>query len=277
MRWRLLSFRAFWALWVPVLPIATAVAASSACSPTAAVTPKKDAGEVDPFDDFVEEDPTPIEPTYTDDEAGTVAQDRPKPEGGTGADGGIKDSSSGGADAGPCGTLMPGDLLIVELMVSSRSGAGDEAEWIEVRNMRNCTISLTNITVESPRGAVNDTVSINSGDKILPGETFVVASSSDPTKNNNLPGKVFGWNTTDVLKNDGDIVRVLKGTTVIDSVTFPRFTNLTPGRSLAFPSDCDPVHHPTWDRWSLSFSTWNSAPAGMKGSPNAPNDDVACF
>lgn len=256
-----------------MLPL-TAAALVAACS-TPATTTKKDAGDNDFFDDFVEEDPTPIEPTYTDDEAGTIAQDRPRPEGGT--DGGSKDSAPAPVDAGPCTTLAAGDLLIVELMVSSRPGAGDEAEWIEVRNMRNCVISLTNITIESPRGAVSDTVSINSGDKIQPGGTFVVASSSDPAKNNSLPGKVFGWNTTDVLKNDGDIVRILKGTTVLDSITFPRFTNLTPGRSLSFPADCDPMHHPTWDRWSLSFNTWAGAPATSKGTPNAPNDDVACF
>ena len=110
--------------------------------------------------------------------------------------------------------------------------------------------------------------------ELAPLGTFIVADSADPAKNHNLPGKVFSWDATDVLKNDGDTVALKVGSTVIDTLTYPAFSNLEPGRTLSFPDDCAVAVRNDWLRWSLSFDAWKP---GFKGTPNATNDDVACY
>jgi hypothetical protein len=61
---------------------------------------------------------------------------------------------------------------------------------------------------------------------------------------------------------------------VIDTITYPAFSNLEPGRTLAFPADCPAAVRTDFARWSLTFDVF--AP-GFKGTPNAANDDVACY
>jgi hypothetical protein len=108
---------------------------------------------------------------------------------------------------------------------------------------------------------------------LLPGETVVVADSAVASVNHNLPGKVFSFATNDVLKNDGDTVRIMMGTTEIDTFTYPKVT-LMPGSSISLPSDCMRSDRATIQRWSYTATEWT---AGFKGTPNAGNDDVTCF
>ena len=61
---------------------------------------------------------------------------------------------------------------------------------------------------------------------------------------------------------------------VVDTLTYPAFSNLEPGRSLAFPADCPATVRGDWARWSLTFDVCT---AGFKGTPNAANGDVACY
>ena len=89
-----------------------------------------------------------------------------------------------------------------------------------------------------------------------------------------MPGKVFAFDGLDVLKNDGDTVSLKVGAAVIDTITYPAFSNVEPGRTLAFPSDCPMNVRSDWTRWSLTFDAWKP---GFKGTPNATNDDVACY
>src|SRR5262249_34371457 len=103
---------------------------------------------------------------------------------------------------------------------------------------------------------------------------FLVANTTDGAKNNGLPGTVIAWNDTDVLKNSGDTLSVKLGDTVIDSVTYPDLSNLSPGRSFAFPADCALTDRSDWRRWSLTFTAYAT---GFQGTPNAPNADVSCF
>jgi hypothetical protein len=244
------------------------VGAALACSAPAAT--KKPSNE-DP--EFIDDtpDPLPISPDKTDPDSGANIDTRPS-------------KRDGGADAGPvadaappilCPTINAGDLQIVELMIASRAGSGDDGEWVEIKNTRDCTVSLKGITIESPRGlAAADQVVIATDDRILPGRTFVVADSADATKNHGITGKVYAFGVGDVLKNDGDTVRILAGTTVLDTVTYPRVANLGTATSLTFPSDCKAADRTNFARWSLSFDSWA---AGYKGTPNLVNDDVTCF
>jgi len=249
-----------------------------ACASAAPATGKKKSSPIDPGDDYFNEDVTRADdgltPTRDPDSGAFGAAERPSPK-----DGGPPVDA--GTDAGPIaknycdGPLKAGDLQIDELLVASRASSGDGAEWVEVRSTRPCWLKLKGLTVESPRGAAPANVATITEDfELGPKDAFLVAGSADPLKNNVLPGKVFPWNDVDILKNDGDTVTIKLGATVIDTLVYPAFSNLTVGRTLSFPSDCPANVRSDWARWSLSFSTWIP---GFRGTPNRANDDVACF
>ncbi|MBX3231634.1 MAG: hypothetical protein KIT84_23595 [Labilithrix sp.] len=186
-----------------------------------------------------------------------------------------KTASSSGSGIAPkklcAGELKAGDLAVVEIMISSKSGSGDSGEWVEVKSTRDCWLKVGGVVVESPRGTTStDSAVVDEGFELAPGGTFVVANSLDATKNHNLPGKVFSWDATDVLKNDGDTIIVRAGAVEIDKVTYPSLP-LTPGAALAFPEECG--DHKDFTRW---VETTDSYDATFRGTPNAVNDDVVC-
>lgn len=264
--------------WRKVVMLLTGAAVLMACAAESAGSKPKKKSPVDPGDEFWEDEAPleqdPITPTINEDSGAFGASERPKS---------TKDASVDATvpDSGPppkvfCqGPLAAGDLAVVEIMINSRAGGNDEGEWVEIQNRRDCWLTLSNVTVDSPRGAAPTNVAaVPAGLELGPGATFVVAGSADPAKNHDIPGTVVAWAAIDVLKNDGDTINVKAGTTTLDSVTYPAFSNLGAGRTLAFPSDCTAPDRADWKRWSLTFDEFAT---GFKGTPNAPNDDVACF
>jgi hypothetical protein len=239
--------------------------------------PKKAPPAFDPGDDsnfygadMLPEDPLP---QTINADSGAFAPERPSPNKPARRDAGIVDP-----DAGPevdCDSpIAAGDLAIVEIMIASKSGSNDAAEWVEVRSTRDCWLPVKGVSVESPRGtSASNVATISESFSLPPHGTFVVAGSADPAVNGNLPGKLFAWAATDVLKNDGDTIIVKKGSLTIDTITYPSLS-FTSGRSIAFPDDCPGANRSDWNRWSQSFDEY--AP-GLKGTPNAPNLDVLCF
>jgi hypothetical protein len=257
-----------------VIALVTGAAFLFACA-VEAPAKKKKKSPIDPGEEFWDDtvyEEQPLEPASVDHDSGAIMGAPVRPA----ADGGASD---GGGTVGPkvyCqGPLVAGDLAVVEILVASRAGSGDEGEWVELANMRQCWLKLQGVTIESPRGALPANVAtVTEQIELAPGAKLVVAGSADPAKNGGLPGTVVAWNAADVLKNDGDTIRVKSGATVLDEVTYPAFSNLETGRTLAFPGDCQMTHHKDWERWSLTFHEWKT---GKKGTPNADNDDVACF
>lgn len=272
-----------WASGSVVATLLFTVGAASAPLAGCATESKKAkrATPVDPgaeyYDDDPPEDEDPLDPISNDDPGAFGAASRPKsPD--AAADAGSPDS--GAATKAFCsGPLKAFDLQISELMIASRAGAGDGGEWVELKNIRACWLKLRGVTIESPRGSSGvDRATVEEDLELGPGESLVVAGSADPAKNHALPGPLVAFGTTDVLKNSGDTIVVKSGDVVIDTLTYPAFSNLEAGRSIAFPADCNVSVRADWTRWSLSFGTWTGgASGGMKGTPNATNDDVACY
>jgi hypothetical protein len=181
------------------------------------------------------------------------------------------DAGEGGLCAHP---LAPESLTIVELLIESTPGTGDHGEWVEVVSTLGCAVDLKGLRGECPTGAKVNTFSID-GDLWIPaGGTFVIADSTDPAVNHELPGVVVPWSGDpgDVLRNEGATVTLLMGNTIIDSVTYPNL-KLTPGDSTEFPSDCAPSLRPTWGMWRNATASWFPE---LTGTPNAPNSDVHC-
>ena len=196
----------------------------------------------------------------------------------------IDDAGPPPDDGGPtlCPPMAAGDLAIVEFMISSQTGSGDRGEWVEIQSTRtNCSLNLNGLHVESPRGTETpDSVDITDDVLLPPNGTFIVADTVIAELNHNLPGLVYSWVGTDVLKNDGDTITVSMGGTTIDTLTYGSWT-LKTGRSVSFPVDCTWSVRSDWTRWSWSFNVWDPATVdggvSMQGTPNADNIDVACY
>lgn len=270
--------------WRSLLLAFTGASFLLACTFGETPTKKKKKSPFDPGDEFWDDEipsvEQPLDPDNVNENSGAFGASERPASGGT--DAGRPDPGPiTKPDAGPlpktyCGSaLAAGDLAIVEIMITSKSGSGDPGEWVELQNTRDCWLKLQGVAVESPRGAAAPNVATITDDfELEPHGTFVVAGSSDPAKNHGIPGKVIAWEATDVLKNDGDTLTVKIGNITIDTITYPAFNNLTPGRALSFPADCAWSDRSKWERWSLTFSEF--AP-GFKGTPNGGNADVACF
>jgi hypothetical protein len=181
-------------------------------------------------------------------------------------------------DAGPDGACeappATGDLAIDELMIASVAGTGDYGEWLEVRSTRDCALDVRGLHGECPRGAKVATFDVTQDLWVPAGGTFVVADSTDPAINHDVPGPIVAWSgrVGDVLRNQGTTVTLTMSGTLIDSVTYPALS-LTVGASLSFPTDCDPETRTDWTQWQWSTASWFPA---FFGTPNAPNDDIHC-
>jgi hypothetical protein len=236
---------------------------------------RPDSGDL--FDDdqaFEDEDETPsTQVTPGKGDAGTVDVPTRVNDGGA-KDGRVADVSD---DGGLCsGAIQPGDLRIVELMLASKAGQGDNGEWIEIQSSRACRLDVKGVTIESPRGTTAvDTVTIDHDIVLPPYGFFIVADSGDALKNGGLTGEVVAWGASDVLKNDGDTISITFGGVTIDTITYPSLQG-EPGVSFAFPWDCAWSDRSNWQRWSQSVSTFGTTGL-LKGTPNRDNADVACY
>ena len=139
---------------------------------------------------------------------------------------------------------------------------------------RDCALDLRGLAGQCPDGAKVISFTVDDDVWIPPRGTFLVADSSDPGLNHDLPGTVIAWSgkAGDVLRNEGATVTLLFGSAIVDSVTYPSL-KLTPGVSIAFPSDCPPAVRNVWTNWQDSTGSWFPA---FRGTPNARNSDVHC-
>ena len=264
---------------------AFACSALFACSQAASDT--KHHGDDNVGDDFGETDdptlPDARTPDHTNDDSGAFSPGGRPSGGGTPDAGRAIDNPPPPADdaGGPvtfpaCVGVQPGDVKVVEIMIASKSGSGDKGEWVEIQSTRtDCVLDLSGLVISSPRGTTGtDAVTINDGLTLQPNAMFLVADSADTTTNNGLTLPLYAWSNSDVLKNDGDEIDIKLGTIVIDTLTYPNFSNLEVGASVSFPSDCAWSDRPDWARWSYSFNTYSGT---LAGTPNGSNDDVTCF
>ena len=178
-------------------------------------------------------------------------------------------------DAGACAPpLAQGDLVIDELMIASVTGTGDHGEWLEVRSTRACALDIVSLHGECPTGAKVVTFDVMDDVWIPPFGTFLVADSSNPALEHDLPGALVVWNGQpgDVLRNKGTTLTLSLNGVFVDTLTYPAL-KLTIGASWAFPSDCAATSRMDFAYWQVSTSSWFP---GFAGTPNAPNDDVHC-
>jgi hypothetical protein len=243
-----------------------------ACSPA----PGARSSRVTDEPSYVDDDLVPSEPGYIQEDSGANLPEEAYDGSTRRSDGGLP-----GAFSERCtGRLGPGDLEIVELMIAAKAGSDDSGEWVEVRNPRGCTVALQGIVIESPRGSAApgspvavDRVEIKADLELRPGASLLVGNRADAARDAKLSGNVVFFGVNDVLKNEGDTVRVLLGESLLDAITYPR-TSIPIGTSLSFPSNCDPTKRLDYTLWKPSVRSYAN---GMRGTPGLPNNDVRCL
>jgi hypothetical protein len=159
-------------------------------------------------------------------------------------------------------------------MTESVAGSGDDGEWLEVTSTLGCTVNLNGLHGECPHGSKVSTFDVT-GDLWLPAHgSFVVADSTDPAINHDLPGLVLAWagHTGDILRNQGSTLTLTLAGVLVDTVTYPSLPAVV-GASLAFPAGCEAGLRADFTHWKRSTASWFP---GFFGTPNAPNADVEC-
>lgn len=256
------------------------VAGLSACA--AADTVDDDSFDFDevPVDPY-REPPPAFSPSSEQDAGAFSVPERPRaPDAGSESPpdaGSVVEADASIPPPAACGAFGVGSLLLVELMIKHVDGAGDRAEWVELKNPADCVLTVpAGLRIVSPRGSALDVASVERAFELPPFGQFVAGGAAAPS-HASLPTP--RWTSSDVLKNSGDEVRIELGdsaaATVIDSLTYPQFSNLTAARSIAFPSDCAAQARASFQNWSGSFADYPPGP--LVGTPFAPNDDVTCL
>lgn len=220
-----------------------------------------------------------FEPNTEQDAGAFSLPERPRTDAGSSVpvpDAGVGPNVPDAAPPPLCGALGAGSLLVVELMIKSIDGAGDLAEWVELRNPNDCTLEVpVGLRVVSPRGTASDVATVTAAFTLPPYGQFLAGGPSAPSGSS---APTLRWTPADTLKNTGDVIRIELGDVaaplVVDSLTYPSFSNLFAARTVAFPSDCPAAARSNFANWSGSFADYPPGP--LVGTPFAPNDDVTC-
>lgn len=184
---------------------------------------------------------------------------------------------AGPQDAGPQDAGMPGcpptsdRIAIVEVMIASKTGAGDRGEWLELLNAGDCTVDLGGLQLASPAGGPDGpeaTYTISAGRTIAPGARIVLAQSMSPTENHGLMfDEVY---TALVFDNGGDWIELRSGAEVIDRVEWNSI-DVTPGTSRRFPDERSIADNHIRNAWCASTALYSTAGGEFRGTPRGAN------
>ncbi len=193
-------------------------------------------------------------------------------DGGT-TDGGTTDggTTDGGTDPGALSVaeLLPGDLVISEVMKNPAAVDDDYGEWIEVYNATASAVDLNGLAVRDADGAQHFTV-----DSPLPVEAggyIVLGVSDDAAANGGTPVDYAYDRSSFVLANDSDTI-ALEGAVLIDEITYDDGLSWpdTAGAALSLDAGAlDAVANDSGSGWCDAVSAFGD---GDLGTPGAPND-----
>jgi hypothetical protein len=163
-------------------------------------------------------------------------------------------------------------VAVVELMISSRSGAGDLGEWVELVNVGDCTVTLAGLQLASPSFGVGDPLVFTIPDGTLaPGARFVLAQSGVASENHGVPHDLTYAGSGIVLDNGDDWLELRLGGATLDRVSWVA-GDVVHGHSRMFPDGVDVSMNASSLLWCASTSIYSSSVGGpYRGTPRAPN------
>lgn len=173
----------------------------------------------------------------------------------------------GDAPADPCAGLLPGDLVISEVMANP-SGADDGREWVEIHNPGSAQLAIGGLelvrSAEDGSGARAHV--LDTADLLAAGAYYVLGGVLDAAR----PSYVnygYGSELGDFGNTSGRVV-LRCGDRVIDEVVY---LDSTDGASRAYDGDLPPNATANDDttRWCDSSATFSTGDFGSPGARNA--------
>jgi hypothetical protein len=176
---------------------------------------------------------------------------------------------SGENGGGACEGLLPGDLVISEIMANP-AGPDSGKEWFEIYNATSQTLDLTGLTLfaanedgTSPRTHVMRETVIGAGEYLVLGGVLTEFL---------LPHMDYGYGSDlGALRNTSGQIALRCGTVEIDKVVY---ADMADGKAQGFDGNRTPDHIANNDRANWCDQTTEYA-SGDFGTPGARNDPCA--
>ncbi|MBW2260412.1 MAG: lamin tail domain-containing protein [Deltaproteobacteria bacterium] len=164
--------------------------------------------------------------------------------------------------------LMAGDLVVSEIMMNPATVSDTTGEWFEIYNPGSMTVNLNGLTIGT--GSATDTID---SDVLVAGSNYaLLALSSTPGENDNLPTPDFVYAGLAFDETSADTLSVIDGGTTIDAVAWDGSSwTVTEGDSWSLdPSTLTATDNDTFTNWCDGSAMWTGA-ASNYGSPGAAN------
>jgi len=167
--------------------------------------------------------------------------------------------------------LLPGDLVLSEVMRDPDAVADDAGEWFEIASLLDVPVDLAGLEVtDADRDpAFTITVSLVLG----PGERAVLGPDPDPWENGGVPLDVsYGYSTCALGNGPDALVLAFEGTTLDevswdDGLLFPA----PEGASMSLdPEATDATLNDDGAHWCPAVTPYGDGDLGTPGSPNDP-------
>ncbi len=173
------------------------------------------------------------------------------------------------ASATPVSALVPGDLIITEIMQNPNVISDANGEWFEVYNASGGDVDVLGLIISDAFGSTTVGVS-----HIVPAGGFVLFGVSvDPLLNGGLD---IVWDTGSVtLSNSDDTITIANGVGALDFVGYdggPLFPDPAGASMSLDPTAWDIVSNDVGANWCLGTGLYE---ANNSGTPGAPNP--SCF
>ncbi|HVR19393.1 MAG TPA: lamin tail domain-containing protein [Polyangiaceae bacterium] len=182
---------------------------------------------------------------------------------------GLGDMGTPGAANGGClkrtADMVPGDLVITELMVNPNAVDDLLGEWFEVKNATNLAFNLMGLVV---RDLGTDTFTVSNTLLIAPGGRLVFGASAASATNGGVPVDYAYTRATFALGNATDEV-VLATTVVIDQVVYDATAAVAGASRSLSPASETATANDTATNWCAGTTVYG---AGDRGTPGAANN-----
>ena len=170
------------------------------------------------------------------------------------------------------GTVMPGDLVITEIMNNPSAVADTVGEWFEIHNVSQSPIDLQGMSIAHQANMPTAVEAITQSVVVPPGGFVVLGVNGDTTVNGNV-SLDYVYSASVSLNNTTDYLAIQDASAVIiDELTYSESSGLDPsGKSR----NLDPAFMTALDNDSdMHFcEATTTIVGGMdQGTPGAPND-----
>jgi hypothetical protein len=124
--------------------------------------------------------------------------------------------------------MMPGDLVITEIMNNPAAVADNLGEWFEVLNNSSNTIDLAGFSILHQANMPTAVEAISQSIVLLPGEYAVLGVNADPTTNGNVSVD-YQYSASVSLNNTSDYLAIQDAAlNIIDEVNYSETSGLDP-------------------------------------------------